>query len=129
MTPVLLLDTHAALWWWRGSPLLSPLARTAITDAVHPWVSVASAFEVAIKLRVGKMNDIGDPSLRFPALMIEHRFVPLLVTQAHALRAGRLPGDHRDPFDRLIAAQALEERLTVVTRDPAFAAFGCRVLW
>ena len=75
------------------------------------------------------MDNIGDPSLRYPALMKAHDFASLLVTEAHALRAGRLPGDHRDRFDRLIAAQALEEGLIVVTRDPAFAAFGCTVLW
>lgn len=126
---MLLLDTHAALWWWRESPLLSVAAYRAIEGATRPWVSVASAFEVAIKHRIGKLDDIGDPATKFPALMLAHEFVPLQVSQPHALRAGRLPGDHRDPFDRMIAAQALEEDLTVVTRDPAFAAFGCKVLW
>ena len=126
---MVLLDTHTALWWWRDSPLLSRAARDAIEAATRPLVSVASAFEVAIKHRIGKLNDIGDPSARYPALMLAHDFTPLGVTQAHALRAGRLPGDHRDPFDRLIAAQALEEGLTVLTRDAVFAAFGCRVLW
>lgn len=126
---MLLLDTHAALWWWRESPLLSATAFQAIEEATRPNVSVASAFEVAIKHRLGKLDDIGDPAIRYPALMDQHAFVALLVTERHALRAGRLPGSHRDPFDRLIAAQALEDGLTVVTRDPAIAAFGCKVLW
>jgi len=126
---MLLLDTHAALWWWRMSPLLSVTAYQAIRDATRPFVSAASAFEVSIKHRIGKLDDIRDPAIKFPALMIAHNFGALAVTEPHALRAGRLPGDHGDPFDRLIAAQALEEGLTVVTRDPAFVAFGCTVLW
>lgn len=93
------------------------------------YVSVASAYEVANKHRLGKLDVIGDPALKYPALMIEHGFVELSITGPQALRAGRLPGEHRDPFDRLIAAQALEDGLVVVTCDPKIAAFGCKVLW
>lgn len=93
------------------------------------FVSAVAAIEIAIKFRIGKLAEFSDPLTRFPALMLAGRFESLAITQSHALRAGLLPGGHRDPFDRLIAAQALEERLTVVTRDPAFAAFGCKVLW
>lgn len=125
----LLLDTHAALWWWRASPLLSAAARLGIEDAATIYVSVASGFEIANKHRLGKLDDIGDPAKKYPALMIDHGFVALALAQPHTLLAGRLTGDHRDPFDRLIAAQALENKLTVVTRDPVFAAFGCKVLW
>ena len=125
----LLLDTHAALWWWRASPLLTATARLAIEETETLYVSVASAFEVAIKHRIGKLDDIGDPAVRYPALMAQHGFVALQVTERQALRAGQLPGSHGDPFDRLIAAQALEEGLTVVTCDRQFAAFGCKVLW
>lgn len=125
----LLLDTHAALWWWRASPLLTVAARRGIEDAGIIYVSVASAYEIANKHRLGKLDDIGDPARKYPALMIEHAFVELKITAPHALRAGRLSGEHRDPFDRLIAAQALEDGLIVVTRDPALAAFGCKVLW
>lgn len=125
----LILDTHAALWWWRASPLLSPAALRAIEGAQTVYVSVASGYEVANKHRLGKLDDIGDPAQKYPTLMIEHGFLPLPLSEAQTLRAGRLAGDHRDPFDRLIAAQALEENLTIVTKDPAFAAFGCKVLW
>lgn len=89
----LLLDTHAALWWWEESRRLS------------------------------------SPAQRFPALMARHDFQTLAIPQDHALRAGLLPGPHGDPFDRMIAAPALIENLTVVTRDPKIAAFGCRIVW
>lgn len=92
-------------------------------------VSAIAALEVAIKYRIGKLDMIGDPATNFPRLMETHRFNRVEVTEAHALVAGLLPGEHRDPFDRMIAAQALAGGLTVVTCDPAFAAFGCKVLW
>lgn len=125
----LLLDTHAALWWWRASPLLTATARHAIEDATTIYVSAASAYEVANKHRLGKLEVIGNPATKYPALMTEHGFVELGINGLHALRAGRLAGDHRDPFDRLIAAQALEDGLVVITCDPQIAAFGCKVLW
>lgn len=126
----LLLDTHAAIWWWLDSVRLGGAARRAIIDDNLPVVvSVVSAIEIAIKYRIGKLPEFGDPQARYATLMANDRFAPLAVTQEHAIHAGLLPGDHRDPFDRLIAAQALIEGLTVVTRDPAFAAFGCDVLW
>lgn len=125
----LLLDTHAVLWWWRDIPRLSPAALSAIehNDAIS--VSAVSAFEVALKWRLGKLTMIDDPAINFPRLMELNGFASVAVAEVHALRAGLLPGEHRDPFDRLIAAQALEDGLTVVTRDAAFAAFGCKVLW
>lgn len=126
----LLLDTHAAIWWWLDSPRLGSRARQAIVENDQPVsVSAVSGIEIAIKFRIGKLAEFGDPMTRFPALMAVSRFSSLAITEAHALRAGLLPGEHRDPFDRLIAAQALIEGLTVVTRDSAFAAFGCKVLW
>lgn len=126
----LLLDPHAAIWWWLDSVRLGGGARRAIIAENLPVaVSVISGLEIAIKYRIGKLPEFGDPSVRYASLMANDRFTPLAVTQEHAVRAGLLPGDHRDPFDRLIAAQALAEGLTVVTCDPAFAAFGCRVLW
>lgn len=126
----LLLDTHAVIWWWLDSPRLSPTARAAIMAPDQQiCVSAVSAIEIAIKFRIGKLSDFEDPRTRFPAEMAASRFDSLAVTEAHSLAAGLLPGDHRDPFDRLIAAQALAEGLTIVTRDPELAAFGCKVLW
>jgi PIN domain nuclease of toxin-antitoxin system len=125
----LLLDTHAALWWWTDLPGLTPAARTAIEASRTVSVSAISALEVAIKYRIGKLDMLGDPAINFPRLMDAHNFSRVDVTEAHALVAGLLPGPHRDPFDRMISAQALASGMTVVTRDPAFAAFGCKVLW
>jgi PIN domain nuclease of toxin-antitoxin system len=125
-----LLDTHAALFWWAGAATMSDAARDAIgrTDSVV-FVSAASGWEVSTKFRNRKLAFVGDPEVHMPRLMAEHDFQPLVATMAHMLRAGALPGDHRDPFDRLIAAQALAENMTVITRDKAIAAFGCKVLW
>lgn len=127
---MIILDTHAALWWWLDSPRLSRPAREMIRvnrDSVH--VSVVSALEVANKNRIGKLNEIGDPAERFPALMAANRFISLPLSQQQALLAGLLPGDHRDPFDRLIAAQALDLDYMILTCDPVFIDFGCKVLW
>ncbi len=125
-----LLDTHAVIWWWLDSPRLGPEARRVISAGDDPvFVSAVSAIEIAIKFRIGKLTEFGDPENRFPTLMAENQFTGLDVTTAHALRAGLMSGEHRDPFDRLIAAQALSEDLAVVTRDPVFAAFGCKTVW
>ncbi len=126
----MLLDTHAAVFWWKSSPLLGQQASRAMAeDQADISVSAISGLELAIKHRIGKFDDIGDPILRFPALMAQHRFTSVAITQRHALAAGMFPGHHRDPFDRLIAAQALEEDYIVVTCDPEIARFGCKVLW
>lgn len=124
-----LLDTHAALWWWRDIPRLSPNARAAIEDGDDIFVSAISAFEVGLKWRLGKLAMIDDPTANYPLLMVRNNFIELAVSQAHALAGSLLPGDHRDPFDRIIAAQALAEDMTVITCDPQFPVFGCRVLW
>lgn len=125
-----LLDTHAVLFWWGGSPRLSATATQVIGDPESEIiVSAATAWEIATKFRIGKLDDIGDPAIAYPRLMAENGFLELDVTTAHGLRAGELYGKHRDPFDRLIAAQALIEGLTVITRDPEIAGFGCKVLW
>jgi PIN domain nuclease of toxin-antitoxin system len=125
----LILDTHAAIWWWTELPKLTPTARTAIERAQTVHVSAISALEITIKYRTGKLDVLGDPAVNYRPLMELNGFLTLDVTDGDALRAGLMPGVHRDPFDRVIAAQALERGLTVVTCDSALAAFGCKVLW
>lgn len=125
----LLLDTHAALWWWRDVDRLGTQARAVIEDGEDILVSAITAYEIGQKWRIGKLPMIDDPAVNLPRLMASNNFGSLPISDAHSLRAALLSGKHRDPFDRLIAAQALEEKLTVITRDPAFAAFGCKVLW
>ncbi|MFZ1426150.1 MAG: type II toxin-antitoxin system VapC family toxin [Geminicoccaceae bacterium] len=126
----LLLDTHALIWWLFDDPKLSTPARRAISDVDNEMlVSSASAWEIATKHRRGKLPEAGDLVQRFEHYIAAARFAELPITAAHALAAGRLPGPHKDPFDRVLIAQARLEKLTVVTIDPVFADYGAEVLW
>jgi PIN domain nuclease of toxin-antitoxin system len=116
----LLLDTHVLLWWLEGADL-EPHAAALIADpAVLVAVSAASIWEASIKQALSKLTVPG--SLAEAALA--NGFEPLAITFAHAERAGALPPHHRDPFDRMLVAQAELEDLTLVTRDPAFDPYG-----
>ena len=126
----LLLDTHALLWWWTNDPQLSAKAKRAIAnDANTILVSAASAWEIATKTRLGKL-DIGPLALtRFAALVQADGFAHLPMTWQHCVHAGGLPLDQRDPFDRMLAAQSLIEDAALVTKAAAFAVFDTRILW
>jgi PIN domain nuclease of toxin-antitoxin system len=126
----LLLDTHALLWWLAEPDRLSPTALQAIADPgnrVH--VSAASGWEIATKVRLGKLPAASDLQNDLPQLLAAQGFEPLPVTLLHGLHAGRYPMAHRDPFDRLLAAQAELGGLTLVSLDPALQAFPCCLLW
>lgn len=125
----LLLDTHALFWWWLEDEKLSPSALEAIEDAEVVCVSPVAAIELAIKHRLGKLKDGDKVVPRFRGLLIKDRFRVLPITIVHALHAGSYETVHRDPFDRVLAAQAELEGLILVTRDPAFADFPCETLW
>jgi len=121
----LLLDTHALLWWLAGGRLLTREAREAIrTPDSLVAVSAASAWEISIKKALGKMEAPDD----LDAQIVRHQFTPLAITVAHALGAGALPPHHRDPFDRILVAQAQAEQLTIVTRDNRLALYGVPTL-
>jgi len=125
-----LLDTHALVWWWGDDRQLSPAAKAAMIDPENEvFVSPVCGIEIGIKVRRGDLAHLREPLLAFDAAFAADDFVHLPVTFLHARDAGLLPGDHKDPFDRLLAAQALLEGLTVITRDPQIARFGCRTLW
>lgn len=110
----LLLDTHVVLWALTDDPSLSPGARAAIIDGTNRVVvSAVSAWEIVIKRSLGRLRAPDDLEHQVRV----HRFDPLDVTFAHAAEVGRLPAIHRDPFDRLLVAQARVEGLTIVTRD------------
>lgn len=126
----LLLDTHALIWWWIGDRDLPEAARSAIAHPMSEvFVSAASAWEIATKVRKGRLLGMRDYLPIFHDSVIADDFHMLDVRADHGVRGGLLGGDHKDPFDRLIAAQALIEGLTVVTCDQEIANFGCRVLW
>jgi PIN domain nuclease of toxin-antitoxin system len=126
----LLLDTHALLWWFFNDPRLSGRARAAIGDSDNEvLVSAASAWEIAVKFQLGKLPEAADAVHRFEALVAADGFTALPIAARHALRAGTYPAAHRDPFDRMLAAQSELEGATLVTQDPALAAFPCARLW
>jgi PIN domain nuclease of toxin-antitoxin system len=126
----LLLDTHALLWWLTDDPLLSQPARLALADEANQvLVSAASAWEIATKQRIGKLVGVAPVAQWFSELAAADGFEHLPVTHAHALRAGAFATAHRDPFDRMLAAQAELESLRLVTCDPAMSVFACQKLW
>lgn len=126
----LLLDTHTLLWWLTDDPQLSRAARTAIAKPVNTvLVSAASAWEIATKHRLGKLVLAAEALARFDELIEADGFEHLPISHRHAIRAGSYPAEHRDPFDRILAAQSTIEEATLVTRDPAFVLFGTKTLW
>lgn len=126
----LLLDTHALIWWLDDDRRLSKRARKAIADpAATVFVSSASAYEMAMKVRIGKLADPAGAIPRLGAVLAERGMTELPVSIAHAVEAGRMGGEHRDPFDRILIAQSRLEGLVVVTSDAAFAENGVRVIW
>jgi PIN domain nuclease of toxin-antitoxin system len=126
----LLVDTQAFLWWVDGSAKLSRKARRAVADPGNECLfSLASCWEMAIKLSLGKLR-LDEPIDTFvPAQLSANRFSLLEIGFRHTARVAKLPFRHRDPFDRLLVAQALEEGLTVVTSDPVFPKYGVKRLW
>jgi len=124
-----LLDTHALLWWLTAHQSLSPKVRSLIEDGANErFVSSVSAFEIANKFRIGKLP-VGEIVETFDDMLVSGGFYPLPVTVAQAKLAGEMPGTHRDPFDRLLAAQCKLENLTLLTVDAAFHEFGVETIW
>jgi PIN domain nuclease of toxin-antitoxin system len=126
----LLLDTHALLWWLNDNDLLPPTARRAIArDGNEVLVSAASAWKIATKVRLGRLESGADLARDFAGYLRRARFVELAVSVEHAVRAGLLPGPHKDPFDRMLIAQAQAENLPIVSNDTALDGYGVRRLW
>ena len=120
----LLLDTNAVIWWLARMPRLGERARQAISAADEVMVSSVSGYEIHIKRTVGKLEAPDDLSERID----EHRFPVLPVTLRHAIEAGNLPLHNRDPFHRLLVAQARCEGLTLVTADRRMSAYDVPIL-
>ena len=126
----LLLDTHAVLWWLENNRRLSRRAVRAIADPANRcWLSVVSIFEIETKHRLGKLTLPAPLHVGWDTTLFAEKWDVLSVSLPHARYAGRLPGTHGDPFDRLLAAQAEIDELTLITCDDVFATFGTRTLW
>ena len=126
----LLLDTHAFLWWVADNDKLSRKARAAITESANEcFLSVVSAWEMAIKSSVGKLK-LPVPLDRFvPAQLVANGFVQLPIEFRHVAKVATLTFHHRDPFDRLLIAQAIEEKMHIVSADATFKRYGVKRIW
>jgi PIN domain nuclease of toxin-antitoxin system len=126
----LLLDTHALIWWLAGDDALSRRARDAIADAANGvFVSAASAMEVATKFRIGKLPGAALLAQNFEAIVAEQGFAELPISVHHARMAGELAIAHKDPFDRLLIAQALAEDMVLVSNEALFDAVAVKRVW
>jgi PIN domain nuclease of toxin-antitoxin system len=125
----LLLDTHALLWWLAGDEKLPQSARVAIRHADLVYASAASAWEIATKARIGKLPEALSLAQDFRDRLDRQSFRALDITVEHAQRAGFLPGPHRDPFDRMLIAQAQAENLILVSNEEIFDQYGVARLW
>jgi PIN domain nuclease of toxin-antitoxin system len=125
----LLVDTHAFLWYMAGDGRLSRRARRAIEEGAGEWcVSAASVWEISIKAHLGRIT-LPAPAVDYFTEKVEQGLCVAAVEWPHAAAVERLPLHHRDPFDRLIVAQAQCESLAVVTKDPVFRKYGVKVEW
>jgi PIN domain nuclease of toxin-antitoxin system len=125
-----LLDTHAFLWWVEDAPTLSKPARKTISNPGNECLfSLASCWEMAVKLSLGKLRLPGAIERFIPEQLSANAFRQLEISFRHVARLARLPFHHRDPFDRLLAAQALEEGCAIVSADMSFRKYGVKRIW
>ena len=126
----LLLDTHALLWWLAGSNRLPVAAQRAIADEENDkLISAASAWEITTKVRLGKLPGAEEFAEDVAGAIAGEGFEALPITVDDAARAGSLPGPHRDPFDRILIAQALSGNLVLISSESFFDRYGVRRLW
>jgi PIN domain nuclease of toxin-antitoxin system len=125
-----LLDTHALLWWLSDDPSLPRAARQFIAETKNTLiVSAASAWEIAVKVRLGKLPTAADLAADFSGLVQREGFELLAISSEHGIRAALLPGPHRDPFDRMLIAQAQAENMPIVSNEASFESYGVRRIW
>lgn len=125
-----LLDSHALLWWWFDPDRLSTAVRELLSDPATPvLVSAASVWELSLKHLQGKLPELNGAIADLPGLLQADGFEALPISLAHGLRAGAYSQPHRDPFDRMLAAQAELDRLVLLTADPQLSTFPCQTLW
>ena len=126
----LILDSHAFLWFVGNAPKLSVAAREAIEDPSNrKWVSIASLWEITIKVSIGKLN-VAEPIAPFLSRELQNnKFIALDITFDHLAELSNLPLHHRDPFDRLIVSQAVGSSMSIVSADGALDAYGISRIW
>lgn len=125
-----LLDTHAFLWWISNDARLSERCRAIISNGVNQILfSAVSAWEIAVKAGIGRLAIPGDVETYIVEQVSRNRFEILPISLSHALRVSRLPNHHKDPFDRMLVAQAQVERVTILTGDAQIARYPIRVTW
>ncbi|MFM7170042.1 MAG: type II toxin-antitoxin system VapC family toxin [Cyanobium sp.] len=128
--PKYLLDSHALLWWWFDPDRLSTTVRELLSDPATPvLVSSASVWELSLKHHQGKLPELSGAIADLLGLLQADGFEGLPISLAHGLRAGGYCQPHRDPFDRMLAAQAELDRLVLLTADPQLSTFPCQTLW
>lgn len=126
----LLLDTHVLLWWFLDESLISAAARAVIADDENDtFVSAASTWKIAIKFKTGKLPSVASLMADLEAAVLDGGFTGMPVTLRHGELAGGLPLHHKDPFDRMLIAQAQAERLTLVSNERLFDRYGVTRLW
>ncbi|MEM7716558.1 MAG: type II toxin-antitoxin system VapC family toxin [Cyanobacteria bacterium P01_A01_bin.68] len=125
-----LLDTHAFLWWVTEDSRLSSTARNIITDSSNQlFLSTASAWEIVIKARLGKLTLPEPPEVYIPNSLAVNRFESLSIDLIHALQVVNLPDLHKDPFDRIIIAQSQVEKIPILTSDSQIKQYSVDVIW
>jgi PIN domain nuclease of toxin-antitoxin system len=125
-----LLDTHALIWWFSDNPSLPQTVREFIAETENTLlVSAASAWELAIKYQSGKVSKAADLVSNFSGRMEREGFQLLPISAEHGIRAGLLPGLHKDPFDRMLIAQAQAEDIPIISNETIFDTYGVRRLW
>ncbi len=125
-----LLDTHTLLWWLSDDPALSRPARKIIADIKNTLVvSAASAWEIATKVRLGKLPTAASLAADFAGYVEREGFQMLPISVDHGIRAGLLPGSHKDPFDRMLIAQSQADNLPILSNETVFDSYGIRRRW
>jgi PIN domain nuclease of toxin-antitoxin system len=125
-----LLDTHTLLWWTQDDPRLSRRARAILASfEIDVYVSAASAWEITTKVGIGKLPGVESFANDFPARLQLLSFIELPISVEHGQRAGLLPGPHRDPFDRMLVAQAQAENMPIVSNEKVFDQYRVRRIW
>jgi PIN domain nuclease of toxin-antitoxin system len=125
-----LLDSHALVWWWFDPDRLSTAVRELLTNPAMPvLVSAATVWELSLKHHQGKLPELSGAIADLPGLLQADDFEALPISLAHGLRAGAYSQPHRDPFDRMLAAQAELDRLVLLSADPQLSTFPCQILW